>query len=302
MQNINLSLNIIFKKVRRNIIKYLNFALHVKPEKNKKVVIPIIGGVGSINLHYQRDWMFFILSRLTSVKSGTFLDVGANLGQTLIAFKDANCNATYFGFEPNPLCVSYLSELIKANNFIKCFVIPVGLSNTSQLAKLYYQDDIRSPAASISEDIRSTTDTKSSIVATFKLDEVIKYLEIDDINIIKIDVEGLESAALEGMYETIQKHRPFIICEVLFRDSQMDVLIKRNLDLKIFEILDSLKYKVFQIRKTLDLKSVQTLLYIERFEEMTWNLSNKDLCDYIFVPHEYNDIHLVQLLSSQVRG
>lgn len=298
MHNISQILNLLFKKFRRGIIKYLNFTLYVKPKKNKKIFIPIIGGVGSINLHYQRDWMFFILSRLTSIKSGTFLDIGVNLGQTLIAFKDANCNDRYFGFEPNPLCINYLLELIKANNFLNCFIIPVGLSNTSQLAKLYYQDDIRSPAASISKDLRSTTEAKSSIVATFKLDEVVKYLEIDDINVIKIDVEGLEAAVLEGMSETIQKYRPFIICEVLFRDPQMDILIKQNLDLKIFQILNHLEYKVFQIIKTSDLKLVQKLLQIDKFEEMTWSFRNKDLCDYIFVPHEYNDIHLVKLLSS----
>jgi len=228
-----LDLNFAFIKTRRKILKFLNFFWFIKPLKDKKFIIPILGGVGSINLHYRRDWMFFILSRLISMKSGSFLDVGANLGQTLITFKDTNNHGTYFGFEPNPLCVSYLSELVKANNFLNCFVIPVGLSNTNQLAKLYYPDDVRSPGASISEHIRSSVNNHSSIVATFKLDEVVNHLNIEDIHIIKIDVEGLESEVLEGMSETLQKFRPFIICEVLFRDPQMDAQTKKDLDSRI---------------------------------------------------------------------
>lgn len=40
-------------------------------------------------------------------------------------------------------------------------------------------------------------------------------LSIDDISVIKIDVEGSELEVLQGLIETIDKFSPFILFEVL---------------------------------------------------------------------------------------
>ena len=41
-----------------------------------------------------------------------FIDVGVNVGQTLLKLKSISSEINYLGFEPNPNCVNYLKNLI----------------------------------------------------------------------------------------------------------------------------------------------------------------------------------------------
>jgi FkbM family methyltransferase len=71
---------------------------------------------------------------------GIFIDVGVNVGQTLLNFRSCYENP-YWGFEPNPSCVYYLQTLIKKNKFKNTRIIPVGLSSQNELAKFYIKNE-----------------------------------------------------------------------------------------------------------------------------------------------------------------
>jgi len=49
--------------------------------------------------------MIDLLKKILLLKDGVFIDIGMNLGQTLIKLKCVDPNIRYFGFEPNPGCV-----------------------------------------------------------------------------------------------------------------------------------------------------------------------------------------------------
>ena len=80
------------------------------------------------------------------------LDVGVNVGQSLIAFKSCYKN-NYYGFEPNPNCLYYLRHLVDRNNFKNVEIIPVGLSSENKLVKFFSKSDSDS-AATIIENLR----------------------------------------------------------------------------------------------------------------------------------------------------
>lgn len=63
--------------------------------------------------------MLKILTSLFKLRSGTFLDIGVNLGLTLIKVKSVNADRNYIGFKPNPACVFYIEELKRINKLSK---------------------------------------------------------------------------------------------------------------------------------------------------------------------------------------
>ena len=53
-----------------------------------------------------------MLENLLKKKNGAYLDIGVNIGQTLMKLKSVNPKIEYIGFEPNATCVHYVNKLI----------------------------------------------------------------------------------------------------------------------------------------------------------------------------------------------
>jgi hypothetical protein len=82
-------------------------------------------------------------------------------------------------------------------------------------------------------------ETVESIIApAIKLDTYVTENHIQSIDLIKIDAEGSDDKVLEGAANVLEKHNPFVICEVLY--DHTDKLIQ--------EILDGTGYRYFFIK------------------------------------------------------
>jgi len=150
------------------ILDKINFSTYTNLN-GKKIKIPILKGFGLYNIKVTEKWLIKLFSEISTLKEGSFIDVGANLGQTLIKIKSVNQGIRYIGLEPNPICVSYLLELIKNNKFEKCEILPIGISNKNSLVKLNcYKNDTDS-AASIIEGFRRTKINQSFWVSTLNM-------------------------------------------------------------------------------------------------------------------------------------
>ena len=182
-----------------------------------------------------------LLSRLFEVRSECFIDVGANVGQTLLKVRALSSDVPYIGFEPNSACVFYLSRLATLNGFKKTAIIPVGLFNRDCLLELdFYTESMVDSAASTTQHFRPNQAVyRKEFVPVFRFDGC-KTIPFDEIGVIKVDVEGGELEVLEGMQETISVFRPFIIVEVLpvyseanlarlKRQEKLEALIARDL-------------------------------------------------------------------------
>lgn len=274
-------------QIANKILKHINFSISLQLTSQQKVKIPIIGSTGKTLRNYELDWMHKLLDKLLRRKSAGLIDVGVNLGQTLMAFQTTQIGEHYIGFEPNSACTNYLTHLIEANQWNNCEIIPIGLSNSPSLVEFYTQANfVTAGTATINKSVRPKQEVHSSFVPVFPLDDIVDSLKIKQIDLIKIDVEGAELMVLQGMEQVITKFQPIIICEILFRDPNEGKEIKQKRDDSITSLLKKHQYSILQIFKTADLKDVDSLKLKDDFSQEVWSQENKDFCDYLFVPNE----------------
>lgn len=265
----------------------LNFSTGIRLN-NKSFKVPVIHNMGFENTKIKEDFILQLFRSVNISDKGCFLDIGVNVGQTLLKFKSCQDKA-YFGFEPNPSCVYYLHNLIEANKMANATIIPVGLSSASQVAKFYLKSEADT-AGTMMNDLRPDYYAQDEVnyVPVFTLDSL-DVIGDRKIELMKIDVEGAESEVLAGMTETIRKHQPAIICEIL--DSHNDENlpnVQARAD-KLVEIVKGLNYKIFR------LKHNGTNISPEEITEVKlrkWVPESFNLNDYLFLPKEaaYSDV------------
>ena len=248
----------------------------------KRFRIPVIRGLGKENLDISEKWMLRIFERLLTQKQGLFIDIGVNTGQTLIKLKAIDEQRKYIGFEPNPNCVYYVQELIRANKFINVTLYPVGLADKTQLVELnFFTTDATDSAASIIADFRrGSTVYRKEFIPCFKFSDINLSIS-EDIAFIKIDVEGAELEVLQGLSEILKKYRPFILIEILpvYDLSNANRLVRQQ---EIERLLSELEYKILRILK-------QGESEVKGFEMITEIGVHRDLnnCDYVLFPKEH---------------
>jgi FkbM family methyltransferase len=254
--------------------------------ENTKIVIPIINGVGIGNfLHLSEPWMQHVLKILIKRKefSNTFIDVGVNVGQTLIKVKAIAPSIKYIGFEPNALCINYVNTLISTNKFINTEIIPVGISDKTQVVKLklFSASDVDS-AASIVDNFRDEAAVKKTLyVPVFKYSDIPR-LEDLTIGILKIDVEGAEYEVIKGFKDQIQADRPLILMEILPAYSS-DNSIRISRQEKIQKLLTALSYTILRV-----IKEENQFIGVQQLAEFGIH-SDLNLCEYILTPSEITD-------------
>ena len=162
-----------------------------------------VGGFGTNrpgSLKWECGWKAEVIRQILEINRGDFIDVGANIGQTLLDFNAAGIGSRYIGFEPNPASFVSLFTLVEKNNFKKCLILPVGLSDTTTILNLHSLIDAPTDlTASLVSDLRPARKHKQTPVLCCRFDDVRDNLGVISIGLIKIDVEGFELAVLRGM-------------------------------------------------------------------------------------------------------
>ena len=205
----------ILKKIK--LLPYLNLNGKVKVN-NLTINIPIIKGIGFGNIYGTEPWMVSLFKEIFQIKKdGAYYDVGVNLGQTLIKLRAVNPELEYFGFEPNPICVFYSKELIKANKYKRTSIFPVGVSTEDNIYSLsLFSDDDTDSAASMLDNFRPEQKTfRKEYIPCFNVERILEKYSLPKIGVLKIDVEGAEKEVLESFEKRIKIDRPFIQVEIL---------------------------------------------------------------------------------------
>ncbi len=161
------------------------------------------------------EWLNNVFAELLDLRKGTFIDVGANVGQTLIKILRIDNDRQYIGFEPQIACSFFINRFLADNRLESHKIIPIGLSNHSGLVKLHTRN-ASDPAASMIENFRPINFYASyQYTYVARGDDVLSEFNIDAISVLKIDVEGGELEVMEGLTRIITQHTPFIVFEVL---------------------------------------------------------------------------------------
>lgn len=138
-------------------------------------------------------------------KDGVFVDVGANIGNHSL-FVSLYTEARVYAFEPNPSAVNIFRRNIELNGVEDSVVIvECGIGETTQQASIDFPLDNNAGAVSL-----SPSQNGSILIQPLK---AALPQDISRIDVIKIDVEGMETAVITGAIDLIKRFRPLIYAE-----------------------------------------------------------------------------------------
>jgi len=268
------------------------------PVNGKTMRVPIQGMVGIILLgeDYTENWKTKLLERLVGAfPDFTFVDVGTNVGQTLMQLRSVSDRVTYVGFEANPRAAVYLSALVEENKFPRTTIITAALAGETGAAKLLLQGpaEYTDQSASMIAELRPDRGDTTTTVITAPFDMVFSSLGLKPPRVIKIDVEGAELDVLRGMTQTLERDRPLILCEVLLSDPKAgrEFMDRRNAEL--IRLLDRHGYVVCHLSKTRS--HIRGVTRLREFPSGFWTPQRSEECDYLFLPAEEADPILARL-------
>jgi FkbM family methyltransferase len=156
----------------------------------------------SASIWYQPDCrnadLDFIVNNLAV--GDVYVDVGSNIGDlALCAYNKVKPNGKVIAIEAHPLIFSYLEENIKIN---KASIIAkqVAISDCNGMIGM---SDIAS------DDQNFISENGEIVVELTTLDDILA--NINEINLLKIDIEGFEYKALRGATEVLKRTKMLII-------------------------------------------------------------------------------------------
>lgn len=155
-------------------------------------------------LIYNVHWEAWILARMKNhiVPKTIILDIGAHIGTHTINLAKCLNNGVVYAFEPQPKIFRELYYNLLLNNVqnVKLFNSAVGSENGKiELSPLCGDNEGGSGCYG-----------SSGIFADLL---TIDSLNLNNVSLIKIDVEGMEDKVLEGAKETILRNKPIIFIE-----------------------------------------------------------------------------------------
>lgn len=202
------------------------------------------------------------------------LDIGAHIGYfTLIFAKSVGSNGKVFAFEPEPSNFNLLKKNVEVNQHRNVVLEQKAVSDKNDKCK-FFVGQKSSGANRIYEPKKTRTQEFSSItVETINLDDYFKRNNLyNKIDFIKIDVEGAEFFALQGMKQILESSvnvKIFIeFVKIAIEDSGMDPK-------KMLDFLFSLGFKIYLVdEQTSGIRpiDVNELLTSEVFHNRTLNL------------------------------
>ncbi len=178
-------------------------------KENPIQLIPIYGGTKGyadlregmlrlilIDRAFETD--FFDLARKLLPADGTFFDVGANFGLMSVGVAGEIAPQSILHiFEPNPRLTSWIEKSLIQLGHGHFYVNKYAVSDFSGSIKMNINPH-HTGESHVSPDGNET-------VNCIRLDDYIRSNRIERVDLMKLDVEGFEFAALRGMQESLQQ-------------------------------------------------------------------------------------------------
>lgn len=194
----------------------------------------------------------------------TFVDAGANEGeQTLFAAKRLRAGKV-IAFEPNPQIFAMLEKNLALNGFGNTKLEQLGLGDQAGEVSLFASDS-RSADGSFNLGLSTlhAREGVSTSVASIRVDTLDNYCAregLKRLDVLKIDVEGSELAALRGAVRTLEALKPRLIIEVNETTSRAGGYEARE----ILEFISAQGYAVHNILADGSTRKLTDLRYASR--------------------------------------
>ncbi len=185
--------------------------------QGKKMYLDLSDRVHCETLYTRGIWEKDVTAYLMKLleRGMVVVDIGANVGYyTLLAAEKVGDHGKVFAFEPEPSRYALLEKNVGVNDFKNVLLVQKAVSNKPGAARLYL-DPRHNPG---DHRLFDSFDGRESVaVETTSLDDFFKD-KSHFIHVIKMDIQGAEMAALEGMADTIKRHHDLTLITEFWPD------------------------------------------------------------------------------------
>jgi FkbM family methyltransferase len=164
-------------------------------------------------------WIYFGLKEVSRIRlyklsntNNTIIDVGTNIGETLMNFaKRTLPGGEVHGFEPDAQNHRHCSENLHLNNFNNIVLNNLGLG--SEAGQFYIKTNTPSNRGG-NKVSTEYIENNTNVIKIITLDQYVTQKHLNKIDLIKIDVEGYELHVLKGASQAIDKFKPVFFIEL----------------------------------------------------------------------------------------
>lgn len=211
-------------------------------EKNKPMFVPDyhLAKECFTRGYYESNYIDWVSENFVN-KNSNIIDIGAHMGWYSI--KLANKVKHVYSFECSPRTFNYLCANIALNNQdYNITKYNCALGEKESLVKYYIRDYTNGGGNGVCElPYDSTKNTPTIDVPMKTLDS----FNLENINFIKIDVEGYEKQVLQGAIKTIKSNNyPKILFESWSSFREKENVNSIELRKELFEYISSIGYKI----------------------------------------------------------
>jgi len=185
----------------------------------------------------------------------TVLDIGANIGYyTLIFAKLVGEHGKVFAFEPDPTNFALLKKNVEMNGYSNVILVPKAVSNENKKAKLFLCEQNQG----MHRVYNSVFCNESIDIEFLKLDD---YFQDEKISFIKIDIEGAEYNAIQGMLNLLHRNREVKILTEFSPAASLENGIDST---DYVKILVDLGFNIYSVGENIELVNIDKL-----YEQLT---------------------------------
>jgi len=149
---------------------------------------------------------------------GVFIDIGSHVGKyTIKVARQLGNKGRVISVEPESSNFEILKTNVQLNNLSNVTLLNVACWNKNEKLRLYLAQSTGDHS------VKNAVSMDFVEVSAFKLDDILKDLQIDRVDFIKVDAEGADGEVLEGAEETIAKN-PHL--KIIFEAANRDNLAK----------------------------------------------------------------------------
>jgi FkbM family methyltransferase len=172
---------------------------------------PYLRNFGSTSIFMKRSGYepeLLLLSGLIN-RGDVVIDIGANFGiYSLMAAKRTGAVGKVYSFEPGAEALRQLERNCALNPGLKIHIVPIGLSDANGTRRLFH---IGGPTTF---SVGGSDTTISEAVQLVTLDSWVASIQLKQIDLIKVDVEGHEPQVFRGGTQSLASFKPLILFEV----------------------------------------------------------------------------------------
>ena len=242
-----------------NLIRKV-YQFNLKPREFKlrgkgwKLILNVRDHIGFISYIKQKPFemcIYHIVNKLQENKRNIVIDLGANVGTASIPIC-AIKNYELIAVEPSKENASILLKNIFLNNLkSKIYICALGEKIDEKYTKLFINKGNTGANSIIkgwNPSVKSQDSQQFEYVESKSFDQIIDQgrVEINNVLIVKIDVEGMEELVLRGSCNFLKLNTAPIVLEYR-RDLFLNYL-EKNLN-NIIEILENYEYSIYSLNE-----------------------------------------------------